>query len=299
MKLKPRQSSLHLATFVVLDDPRMPFVVATVVEVGNSADDPRFDFSASGPRMLCGVRLVFYKSDAELQAAAPGLQRRTLDGISHFVGGCPVHRAARAANAKAIPVPDPLVLGARFVVKDDPRNPFAIATVVAVNTDATRFMAGANGQKYHVRIAQFLTKEELLGAAPGLGERDLDDCHLVGVDLASRPPPRSSSRPRKRARLSHPSSQQEVISEQDVPLPTIVDDADHSDLTVGQSVIAYGRSPSGEWTKFNAVVKAFRERAPHVVVKYTSDLQGNAIRIGLPSPITAYLSRTDIEVMEG
>jgi hypothetical protein len=109
--------------FVVLDDPRMPFVVATVVEVGNSADDPRFDFSASGPRMLCGVRLVFYKSDAELQAAAPGLQKRTLDGISHFVGGCPDHRAARAANAKAIPVPDPLVLGARFVVKDDPRKP--------------------------------------------------------------------------------------------------------------------------------------------------------------------------------
>ena len=67
--------------FVVLRDPRMPFVVATVVEVGNSADDLRFDFSASGPRMLCGVRLVFYKSDAELQAAAPGLQRRTLDGI--------------------------------------------------------------------------------------------------------------------------------------------------------------------------------------------------------------------------
>ena len=120
--------------FLVLDDPRMPFVVATVVEVGNSADDPRFDFGASGPRMLCGVRLTFFSSDAELQVAAPGLQRRTLDGISHFVGGCPDRRAARAANAKAKAVPDPLVLGACFAVKDDPRNPFAIATVVAVNT---------------------------------------------------------------------------------------------------------------------------------------------------------------------
>ena len=105
--------------------------------------------------------------------------------------------------------------------------------------------------------------------------------------------------PRKRARLSHPSSQQEAASDAEVPLPTIVDDVDHSDLSVGQSIIAFGRSPNGEWTKFHAVVKAFRERAPHVVVKYTSDLQGNAIRIGLPSPITAYLSRTDIEVMEG
>ena len=72
-------------------------------------------------------------------------QRRTLDGISHFVGGCPDHRAARAANAKAIPVPDPLVLGARFAVKDDPRNPFAIAAVVAVNTSATCFMSGTKG----------------------------------------------------------------------------------------------------------------------------------------------------------
>ena len=150
------------------------------------------------------------------------------------------------------------------MVKGDPRNPFAIATVVAVNTDATRFMAGANGETYHVRIAQFLTKEELLGAAPGLGERDLDDCHLVGVDMASRPPPRSSSRPRKRARLSHPSSQQEAASDAEVPLPTIVDDVDHSDLSVGQSIIAFGRSPNGEWTKFHAVVKAFRERAPRI-----------------------------------
>eukprot|EP00966_Prymnesium_polylepis_P144654 3340461-Prymnesium_polylepis.1 len=55
--------------------------------------------------------------------------------------------------------------GARFVVIDDPRNPFAIATVVAVNTDATRFLSGANGQKYHV-------------AAQALSERNLDDCHL-------------------------------------------------------------------------------------------------------------------------
>ena len=73
---------------------------------------------------------------------------------------------------------------------------------------------------------------------------------------------------------------------------------DHADLAVGQSVIAYGRSPNGEWTRFNAVDQAVRERAPHIVVKYTSDMQGNAIRICLPSPVTAYLSRSDIEVVE-
>jgi hypothetical protein len=82
-------------------------------------------------------------------------------------------------------------------------------------------------------------------------------------------------------------------------LPTIVDDVDHSDLSVGQSVIAFGRSPNGEWTRFRAVVKAFRERTPHVVVKYTSDMTGNPIRIGLPSPNTAYLVRSDIELLEG
>eukprot|EP00966_Prymnesium_polylepis_P181763 4210482-Prymnesium_polylepis.1 len=61
-------------------------------------------------------------------------------------------------------------------------------------------MSGANGEKYHIRISQFQTGEELQVAAQGLSERSLDDCHLLGVDLASRPPPRSSSRPRKRAR---------------------------------------------------------------------------------------------------
>ena len=81
-------------------------------------------------------------------------------------------------------------------------------------------------------------------------------------------------------------------------LPTIVDGVDHSDLTVGQSVVAFGRSPNGQWTRFQAIVKAFRERAPHVVVKYTSDMDGNQIRIGLPSPITACLTRSDIEVPE-
>jgi hypothetical protein len=63
-------------------------------------------------------------------------------------------------------------------------------------------------------------------------------------------------------------------------------------------VVAFGRSPNGEWTRFNAIINAFRERAPYIVVKYTSDTQGNTIRIGLPSPITAYLSRSDIEVVE-
>ena len=149
-------------------------------------------------------------------------------------------------------------MGGRFVVIDDPRNPFAIATIVVVNTDATRFMAGANGETYHVRIAQFQTEKELRDAAQGLSGRNLDDCHLVGVEPAARPPPRSSTRPRKRLRLSHPPSQVASASAAAAPLPTIVDGLDHSDLAVGQSVIAYGRSPNGEWTRFNAIVTAFR-----------------------------------------
>ena len=201
------------------------------------------------------------------------------------------------AEAEVEAAPDQRALGGRFVVIDDPRNPFAIATIVAVNTDATRFMAGATGEKYHVRIAQFQTEADLRVAARELTERNLEDCLLVGVDPA-RPAPRSSSRPRKRPRLSHPPSQAAAASGPVAPLPTIVDGVDHSDLTVGQSVIAFGRSPNGEWTRFNAIVQAFRERAPHVVVKYTSDMAGNTIRIGLPSPITAYLSRSDIDLLE-
>ena len=207
-------------------------------------------------------------------------------------------QAEAQAQAEVEAAPDQLALGDRFVVIDDPRNPFAIATVVAVNTDANRFMLGANGQTYHVRITQSKTEAELRVAAQGLTGRNLDDCHIAGVDLAPLPPPRSSSRPRKRPRLSHPPSQAAAASVPAAPMPTIVDGVDHSDLTVGQSVIAFGRSPNGEWTRFNALVMAFRERAPHIVVKYTSNMDGNPIRIGLPSPITAYLTRSDIEVPE-
>ena len=108
---------------------------------------------------------------------------------------------------------------------------------------------------------------------------------------------RSSTRSRKRARLSHPSSEA-VASEPVEPLPTIVDHLeDSADLSIGLAVLAYGRSPGGDWTKYRAVIKAFRDRAPYVVVKYTTDMAGNALRLLLPSPITAYLSRTDIELL--
>ena len=206
-------------------------------------------------------------------------------------------QARAQAPAQAETELEHLALGDRFVVLDDPRNPFGIATIVAVNTDATRFMLGANGETYHVRIKQFRTEAELRAAAQGLTERNLEDCHLLGVDH-TRPPPRSSSRIRKRPRLSHPPSKKAAASGPTVPIPTIDDGIDHSDLTVGQSVIAFGRSPNGEWTRFNAVVTAFRDRAPHIVVKYTSDMQGNMLCIGLPSPITAYLTRSDVEMVE-
>ena len=108
---------------------------------------------------------------------------------------------------------------------------------------------------------------------------------------------RSSTRSRKRARLSHPSSEA-AASEPVEPLPTIVDHLeDSADLSIGLTVLAYGRSPGGDWTKYRAVIKAFRDRAPYVVVKYTTDMSGNALRLLLPSPITAYLSRTDIELL--
>jgi hypothetical protein len=108
---------------------------------------------------------------------------------------------------------------------------------------------------------------------------------------------RSSTRSRKRARLSHPASEA-VASEPVEPLPTIVDHLeDSADLSIGLTVLAYGRSPGGDWTKYRAVIKAFRDRAPYVVVKYTTDMAGNALRLLLPSPITAYLSRTDIELL--
>ena len=108
---------------------------------------------------------------------------------------------------------------------------------------------------------------------------------------------RSSTRSRKRARLSHPASEA-VASEPVEPLPTIVDHLeDSADLSIGLAVLAYGRSPGGEWMQYRAVIKAFRDRAPYVVVKYTTDMAGNALRLLLPSPITAYLSRTDIELL--
>ena len=108
---------------------------------------------------------------------------------------------------------------------------------------------------------------------------------------------RSSTRSRKRARLSHPPSEA-VASEPVEPLPTIVDHLeDSADLSIGLAVLAYGRSPGGDWMQYRAVIKAFRDRAPYVVVKYTTDMAGNALRLVLPSPITAYLSRTDIELL--
>ena len=53
---------------------------------------------------------------------------------------------------------------------------------------------------------------------------------------------RSSTRSRKRARLSHPSSEA-AASEPVEPLPTIVDHLeDSADLSIGLAVLAYGRS---------------------------------------------------------
>ena len=193
-------------------------------------------------------------------------------------------------------LPDVVLTGGnRFIILDSAYDMYSIAVVVAANTDATRYMLGANGEKYHVEVQVYTSAEDMQTAAVGLGSRTLDDCFVVRVTHMR---VRSSARSRKRARLSHPPSET-VASDHVDPLPTIVDYLeDSADLSVGLTVLAYGRSPGGDWTQYRAVIKAFRDRPPYVVVKYTADVAGNALRLLLPSPITAYLSRTDIELLE-
>ena len=82
------------------------------------------------------------------------------------------------------------------------------------------------------------------------------------------------------------------------PLPTIVDDSDLSDLAVGQAVVAFGRAPDGKWTRYRGKITGFRNVHPKVVVKYMSTMDGNPLRLLLPSPNSAYLSRSDIELGE-
>ena len=206
---------------------------------------------------------------------------------------------AQASQMASVAQAQALSLGDRFVMLDDARQPHAIARVIAVNDEATRFMHGANGEKYHVEILSFAASAEMLEAAIGLKVRDLEDCFVARVLPVAKKPVRSSSRPHKRPRLSHPPSHiEEATSTSMEPLPTIVDDSDLSDLAVGQAVVAFGRAPDGKWTRYRGKITGFRNVHPKVVVKYMSTMDGNPLRLLLPSPNSAYLSRSDIELGE-
>jgi len=193
------------------------------------------------------------------------------------------------------PPPPPLqqlVPGSQFVVDGDPRNPHAVASVVALTDNATRFLNGAKGEAFHVELRSFESAAAMqAGRGAELQVRTLDDCHVVRV----MPPLRASSRPRKMPRLSHPPSRVEPAAEAEGPLPTIVDDEDLSDLSVGQAVVAFGRAPDGKWTRYRAVVTGFRTAHPKVIVKYASTMDGLKIRLALPSPASAYVSRSDVD----
>lgn len=75
----------------------------------------------------------------------------------------------------------PLACGVRFVVKGDRNNPRAVATVVAVSDEATRFMNGAHGEQYHVVILPLASADAMRHAAANLDARGLNNCHLVRV----------------------------------------------------------------------------------------------------------------------
>lgn len=72
-----------------------------------------------------------------------------------------------------------LAFGDRFVVMGS--EPIAIAIVMAVNDDGTRFVFG-NGAKYHVRIRQARSAAEqsvMLKASLGVPHRGLEDCFIL------------------------------------------------------------------------------------------------------------------------
>ena len=66
------------------------------------------------------------------------------------------------------------------------------------------------------------------------------------------------------------------------------------DKSVGDKVLAYGWY-AGERRKFHAEILEFRDKAPRVVVKYTSDEHGRTTDLCLPTPKIAYLPACDVE----
>jgi hypothetical protein len=101
------------------------------------------------------------------------------------------------------PPPPPLqqlVPGSQFVVDGDPRNPHAVASVVALTDNATRFLNGAKGEAFHVELRSFESAAAMQAAGgEELPVRTLDDCRVVRV----MPP------------LSHPPSHVEENAEAD------------------------------------------------------------------------------------
>ena len=94
-----------------------------------------------------------------------------------------------AARPSPPPLQPTLAFGEHFVVTGS-EDPIAIASVVAVNTDATRFVFG-NGAMYHVRIRQArsaVEQKDMVDAATRLRlpRRDLRDCFVLTHEF--RPP---------------------------------------------------------------------------------------------------------------
>lgn len=77
----------------------------------------------------------------------------------------------------------------------------------------------------------------------------------------------------------------------------VVVDHDHSDLSVGQTVFAWARAPTGEWTKYQAKVIEFHKTDPKIKVKYVSSAEGNTLELLLPQPRVCRLHRSNVERM--
>ena len=86
---------------------------------------------------------------------------------------------------------------------------------------------------------------------------------------------------------------------QSAPAPTISDDWDVSGLTLGDTVLAKGFSPTGQRLWYQATITAFRSRPawPPIVVKFKATEDGNTQKLLLPQPITAYVHRGDIKLL--
>ena len=167
------------------DDPESASAIdsATVTECATVTDlalvdisgaepsiDPTMDeVSGNAPPIVCAVT-PRVPADAGVQGKA-----RTVTELSQ--------------HTQSLPPPDgvsnlprvTLIGGNRFVVRDSKYDEHSIAVVVAVNTDATKFLLGASGEKYLVEIQVYRSEKDMEEAAAKLDTRTLDNCHVVRV----------------------------------------------------------------------------------------------------------------------